>query len=187
MAEISYEGVGVKVRRRMNAPETTVLRVQPLIDDALLLLAKDIAKDTELRHLMMTDAATELTLDSNGVGDLTELMAVPARVLIDCLKYGEIYHSSNINPLVAVSRGAANLRDNFANMYLRYYLEGVFLHTISKDNNRTTRLANKLLLTVPHWSTLLDLNQQLVEPLVERALRLLVENRDLYEAKEVDD
>jgi len=48
------------------------------------------AADPNLRNWLLTNpATTTVALDANGVANLTALIATP-RILLECLKYGEI-------------------------------------------------------------------------------------------------
>lgn len=183
MSTLTNAEIAVLVRRRMGTPVSDRLRYAPLINSALLLLARDVAKDKHRRHLMLTDpATTTVTLDGSGVANLTALIASP-RILLPELHYGQIFDPSNPNPLV--ERQQSTRAGNWDTIYLHYRLDGVLLRTQSTDNNATP-LVGPLTLAVPYWSSLALLNDQLVEPLVECCLRLLRENLAVYEQKEAE-
>lgn len=184
MSALTNAEVAVLVRRRMGAPVSDRLRYVPLIDSALLLLAKDVAKDRSRRHLMLTDpATTTVALDASGVADLTALIASP-RILLPEVHYGQIFDPSNANPLVERRQGTR--AGNFDTIYLHYRLDGVFLRTQSSDNN-VTPLVGPLSLAVPFWSSLALLQEQLVPDLVEKCCEQLQENRTDYEQEQDDE
>lgn len=183
MSALTAAEIAIKIRRRMNAPVSDRLRYHPLINDALLLLAREVAGDKSRRHLMLTDKATTTVVLAAGVADLTALIASP-RILVDKLDCGEIYDPSNPNPLVRRQQGARP--GNWDSIYLHYVLDGVKLKTQSSDNN-VTPLIGPLSLAVPYWATLALLQEQLVPALVEKGCELLQENRRDYEAEGDDE
>jgi hypothetical protein len=183
MSQLSEKEIAIKIRRRMNAPVSDRLRYAPLIDDGLLLLSRDAAKDKDRRQNFITDrATTALTLDTAGVGDLTDLITTQ-RILVDCLKYGEMVHSSNPNPLVERQQGSRP--GNYDRMYLHYVLDGHKVRTVSSNNNATP-LTVELKCALVRWVTLAQLAEEEVERLVEKCVELLIENHRDYE-QEGDD
>lgn len=183
MSALSEAEIAIKVRRRMNAPVSERLRIHPLIDDALLLLSREAAKDKDRRQNFITDReTTELALDGAGVGDLTTLIDTE-RVLLDCLRYGELVDPSNPNPLVERQQGSRP--GNYDAMYLHYVLDGKKIRTQSMDNNAAP-LAGPLKCALVKWVTLAELAEQEVERLVEKSCELLSENHRDYE-QEGDD
>lgn len=183
MSVLTEAEIAIKIRRRMNAPVSDRLRYHPLINDALLLLSRESAKDKERRQLYLTDRNTiTVALDGSGVANLTALIA-SQRILVDCLHYGEMYDPSNPNPLVQRRQGSRP--GNYDNSYLHYVLDGVKVRTQSTDNN-VTPLTGPLSLAVAKWVTLGELAEQEVERLVEKCVELLIESHRDYE-EEGDD
>lgn len=184
MSALTVADISIKIRRRMNAPVSDRLRFAPLIDDALLLLSRESAKDRDRRQLYLTDInSTAITLNGDGVGDLTTLIG-SQRILVPELKYGELYDPSNPNPLVERTQGSRP--GNYDKIYLHYVLDGVKVRTQSSDNN-VTPLAGPLSAAIPRWVTLAQLAEQEVERLVEKAMELLIENHRDYEAEGNDE
>lgn len=183
MSALTAKEIAIKIRRRMDAPVSDRLRYMPLIDDGLLLLSRDAAKEKDRRQFFVTDRdSTTLTLDGNGVGDLTGLITSD-RVLIDCLHYGEMYDPSNPNPLV--QRQQSTRPGNYDSIHLHYRLDGVKVRTQSSDNNQTP-LAGPLSCALVRWVTLLQLAEQEVERLVEKCMELLIENFRKYDQENDD-
>ncbi len=163
----------------MNAPVSDRLRYHPLIEDALLLLTRDAARDKDRRQNFITDKeTTSLDLDANGVGDLSTLIASD-RVLPECIRYAEMYDPSNLNPLV--QRQQISRPGNYDRIYLHFRLDGTKIRTQSIDNN-VTPLVGPLSCALVRWVTLAQLAESEVEQLVEKAIELLAENFQAYEA-----
>lgn len=184
MSVLTEKEIAIKIRRRMGWAVAERLRVHPLIDDALLLLSRDAAKDANRRKLFLTDRdTTTVALDVDGVADLTALIASP-RIIIDCLHYGEIYDPSSVNPLVERQQGTR--QGNYDDIYLHYVLDGVKIRTQSADNN-VTPLDGPLSLAVVKWVTLAGLAEQEVERLVEKGVQLLAESYRQYQTEANDE
>lgn len=170
MSTLNSSDIAELVRRRFNGPEGDELRYIPLVDPALRQLSYDVAKDPSLRHWLLTDpGTTTVTLDADGVADLTDLIDDP-RILLDCLDLGDIYPPVNVNystqPFRLVdSFGQFQLPGNYDSLVLKATLDGFKLRTKSPDNNATP-LVGVISLQVPFWSTLALLPDSLVEHLV---------------------
>lgn len=184
MSALTAKDIAIKIRRRMNAPISDRLRYAPLIDDALLILSREAAKDSDRRQNFITDSdATTLDLDADGVGDLTTLIAAE-RVILDCVWRGEMFDPSNPNPLVERRQGSR--AGNYDAIYLHYVLDGKKVRTQSSDNN-VTPLVGPLNCALVKWVALPELAEDEVERLVEKACELLQENRTNYEQEQDDE
>lgn len=140
----------------------------PLVDPALRRLAYDVAKDPSLRDWMLTDpTATTATLDANGVADLSALITTP-RILLECLKYGNIYPdpSDSTLPFRMVESEHLLLSSAYDALVLKCAVSGTTLRTKSSDGN-VTPLVNPISLRVPYWATLPQLAEPLVQKLVD--------------------
>lgn len=183
MSTLTNADIAVLIRRRMNAPVSDRLRFSPLIDSALLLLSREAAKDKDRRQNFITDReTTTLDLDANGVGDLTALIASD-RILLDCLRYGEMVDPSNSNPLVERQQGSRP--GNYDSIYNHFVLDGTKVRTQSRDNN-ITPLVGPLNCALVKRVTLAELAEQEVPFLVEKCCELLEERHADYE-REGDD
>lgn len=170
MSDLGYSDIAEMVRRRYALPEGAELQFIPLVDPALRQLSYDVAKDPNLRHWLMTDpASTTVTLDAEGVADLTDLIADP-RILLECLQYGDIYPPVNpdysTQPFRLVDNfGQFQLPGNYDSLVLKASLDGFKLRTKSPDNN-VTSLVGDISFQVNYWATLPQLPETLVEHLV---------------------
>ena len=184
MSALTEKDIAIKIRRRMGTDVSSRLRYHALIEDGLLILSREAAADKDRRQLYVTDRDTiTLDLDANGVGDLTDLEA-DERVLVDCLRHGEMYHPSNPNPLVERQQGSRP--GNYDAIYLHYSLDGRKVRTQSSDNNQTP-LPGSLNVALVKWVTLTELAEQEVERLVEKCMELLIENYHAYQGESDDE
>lgn len=170
MSTLNHSDIAEMVRRRFNLPEGAELQFVPLVDPALRQLAYDVARDSSLRQWLMTvPTATTVTLDADGVADLTALITDP-RVLLECLQYGDIF------PLVASGYptqpfrlvdnvGQLQLAGGYDALILKATVDGFSLKTKSPDGN-VTPLVGDISFQVPYWPTLAQLPEPLVEKLV---------------------
>lgn len=165
MAE-THETIAIRVRRRLGLPESATLGLQPLVDVVLRRLCYDLAKDPNSRNWVLTSpATTTATLDANGVADLTTLIASP-RIILECLRYGEITDPSNDLPMRFLAHtGQGLLAGAYDSLQLKCWLDGSSLYTKSSDNNATP-LSGPLSFSVPYWLTIAQLNDSLTERLV---------------------
>lgn len=158
------------VRRRFGGPEGDELKYMPLVDPALRRLAYDVAKDPSLRDWMLTDpTTTTVTLDANGAADLAPLILSP-RILLDCLKYGDIYPPVDPNyptqPFRLVENaGQGLLSGAYDALVLKAWIDGTTLRTKPPDN--ATPLVGDISFRVPYWATLPQLEESLVQKLVD--------------------
>lgn len=168
MSSETHESIAIRVRRRLNGPETDTLRFQPLVDVALRRLAYDVGISANVENWLQTDkASTTVTLDGDGVADLTDLIDDP-RIILECLHYGEIYPpvaSGITQPFRLVNNfGQLQLPSAYDPMFLRACLEGTNLITKSVDG--VTPLSGDISLSTTYWPTLAQLPDSLVERLV---------------------
>lgn len=169
MANETFESIAVRVRRRFGGPETDVLRYQPLVDPALRALAYEVGSSPNLNNWLQTDRATAtVTLDADGVADLTALIAAP-RILLECLPYGDIFLPvayGNKQPFRLVANlGQLDLAGAYDGIIYRACLTGSELFTRSPDGNQTP-LAGDISFSTTYWPTLAQLPDALVERLV---------------------
>lgn len=173
MSTLSYENVAVLVRRRLGANERSVLRFTPLIDQALRRLSYKLAESETLRHWALTDPATTTATLTSGAADLTALITTP-RILLECLGYGRIYHSSSPFPLKRLnSAGQGQVAGAYDLQFIHYWLEG---KTLKLRPTKTGSLS----FAVPYWLTLAQTDDSLIEMLVECVLEELQENKQEY-------
>lgn len=172
MADLDHSGIAQLVLRRFNGPQSDELRYIALVDSALRQLAYDVARDSSLRHWLMTDpATTTATLDGDGAADLTTLIADP-RILLECLQYGNIFPPVNealgysTQPFRLIDNtGQMQLAGNYDALVFKATLDGFSLKTKSADNNATP-LAGTISFEVSYWPTLALLPEALVQKLV---------------------
>lgn len=181
---MTEDQIAVLVRRRAGLPETARLRIIPLVEMGLRRLAKHVAERQNLRHWLLTNqATTTAALDANGVVDLSDI-DLTHHVLIECLRYGRIYHESSVYPLQWVSTPSQGaLGGIFDTIFLHCWLEGTMLYTRSSDGNATP-LTGNLSFAVPFWPALSALPDALNELLVEKVLEELAEHHQDYEEAE---
>ena len=170
MSTLNASDIAELVRRRFNGPEGDELRYIPLVDPALRQLSYDVARDPSLRNWLMTDPlTTTVTLDADGVADLTDLIEDP-RILLECLQYGEIRPPVSVSystqPFRMIDNsGMGLLAGNYDSLVYKCYLDGVLLRTKSGDSNATP-LAGVMSFQVPYWPTIAQLPNALVQKLV---------------------
>lgn len=167
MSSLSHKDIAEIVRRRFNGPDGDELRYIPLVDSALCHLAYDVAADLGLRHLLLTDPAATVVTLVNGVADLSTLVAAP-RILLECLKYGEI-----MPPIAAGyptqpfrfidNTGQGQLKGMFDSLQPKCWLGGNFLYTKMVNN---AFMVGDISLEVSYWPDLAQLPDQLVHNLV---------------------
>jgi len=159
------------VRRRFGLPEGEALRFQPLVNPGLRRLAYDVAKDPNLRSWLLTDpATTTAVLDANGVADLAPLITSP-RILLEALKYGDIYPPVDPNYPTQPFRlmentGQGLLSGAYDALILKAWVNGTKLQTKSADNNATP-VVGTISFQTPYWPTLLQTPEPLIEKLVD--------------------
>lgn len=169
MSTLNASDIAELVRRRFNGPEGDELRYIPLVDPALRQLSYDVARDQHLRHWLFTPrSTTTVTLDADGVADLTDLIDDP-RILLECLRYGNIYPPAaalSTQPMRMIDNaGQGQLQGAYDSLVYKCWLEGADLHTRSGDGN-VTPLTGDLALEVNFWATLPQLPESLIDYLV---------------------
>lgn len=168
MSALTHNDIGEMVRRRFNGPPEDVLRYVPLVDSALRDLAYEVAANHQMRHWLLTDpASTTVALDANGVADLSPLITSP-RILLECLKYGNIFPPVNTayptQPFRMIDNpGQGLVKGMFDSLQPKCWMEGVFLHT---KRVRNAFMSGSIALEVPYWPTLAQLPEPLVHKLV---------------------
>lgn len=170
MGSETHESISVRVRRKLGLPESAALGIQPLVDPGLRRLCYELAKDSHLRHWVMTDpATTSVTLDASGVADLTALVASP-RIILEALRFGEIFpptgYPSTLPFRFVEHAGQGQLAGAYDALQYKCYLQGDNLYTKSPDAN-VTPLAGDISFRVPMWKTISQLDNSLTDRLVD--------------------
>src|ERR1043165_4681359 len=99
MSTLNSEQIAIIVRRRLGLEPDAVLRIEPVLGNALNTLAIKVAGDYKLRDWLRTDpSSTTATLDAEGECDLSPIIAAN-NILIEYLRYGNIYHPDLAYPL----------------------------------------------------------------------------------------
>lgn len=184
MSSLTEKDIAIKIRRRMNATVSDRLRYHPLINDGSLTLAREVASDPTRRHLMLTNRVAGIYDGATGICDLTALIATP-RILLDKLPNGDIFHPSSSEPMIWQSGSIVGNIGNYDNIYAHCWLEGTNLYTRGITDSDPTH--HQLEFSVSYWATLALLQEQLVEPLVEHCVRLLIENYRSYQGEDDDE
>lgn len=171
MSVLTVSDLCEMVRRRFGLSEDDALRFQPLVDPALRRLSYDVARNPNERNWLMSDPATTTALlDADGVANLTTLITSP-RILLECLKYGEIYPPADpdypTQPFRLVDNPARlQLAGAYDGLVLKACVDGLSLRTKSPDNNLNP-LVGTISFRVNYWATLLQLPEPLIQKLVD--------------------
>jgi hypothetical protein len=170
MSALTHKSLAVIVRHQAGLPPHERLGLQALINPTLKQLARDVALDRRSRNFLLTDpATTTVTLDANGVADLSSLVS-SQKILLDRLKFGEITHPDSDLPLDFIeSSDLGGLDGGLDELFVQCWLTGTLLYT---KNTGADALSGDLSLAVPYIPTLLQLPEalepKLIDMLVER-------------------
>jgi hypothetical protein len=176
VSQYTEDQIAILVRRRLGTDPAEALRYVPLIPAALLRTCRKAAARPSLRHHVWTDpASVTVALDGSGVADLSTLVATN-RVQLDLLKYGEIRHADFPHPLRLVESSTAGFAGSLDSLFPKCFLRGLDLHTRANVEG-VLFLTGTLAFAAPHWQTLAQLDESLVEMegvgLVDSVIELL--------------
>jgi hypothetical protein len=168
MPALTLDALVEVVRNRLDFPPNEVPRLKTLVETTVHELVASVGAQVDKRHYVFTDPeAITVVLDANGVGDLGPLI-ISDGILLERLRFGEITHPDSSFPLKPISStGQGALASNYSGFgFLRYWLVGTKIHTLSTDNNQTP-LTGSLALAVPFANGLANLSIQLEDDLID--------------------
>jgi|ERR1051325_3322375 hypothetical protein len=173
MSTLNHEQIAVIVRRRLGLEPDAVLRIEPVIGNALNALAIRVAGNYKLRQWLLTDpSAVTVTLDSDGNADLSTIIT-SNNILIEYIRYGNVYHADSSYPLQWLETlDQLRTPGPYDAMFLHCSLVGTTLYTRSFDDN-VTPLTGDLGFAIPYVPTLSQLPESLTDDLVSTVVSMM--------------